>query len=256
MITRHLPRGYWILGLCTVLGWSSAQAAELTVGAASSLGPAFGQLVSDYQARYPDDQVRLSTNASGLLVQQLAQGAPFDVVVTADEVSMDQLASQGLLEPDSRQDFVANQLVLVQPAQTAWRIKRLTDLRQDAIQRIAIGQPRTVPAGRYAQQALVQAGLWESVLPRLVYTQNVRQALDYVIRGEVDAGFVYASDLHNNLQGLRPALKLRLTQPIRYPIAISRQSPNKQAATRWIRFVQSPTGQAVLRQAGFLPVQP
>src|SRR5690606_36188682 len=135
--------------------------------------------------------------ASGILLQQLRQGAPVDVFASADQVTMDQAHEQDLIDSATRRDFVRNTLVVIVPrmaADTAVSASDLMALTQDGFQRIGLGKPDTVPAGRYSQQALQAANLWSTLAARFIYADSVRQVLDYVRRGEVDAGFVYGSD--------------------------------------------------------------
>src|SRR5699024_3248247 len=108
--------------------------------------------------------------------------------------AMDKAIEAGVIDPDSRQDFVRNELVLIVPAQAHHAITSLDDLAAEPITRIAFGNPNTVPAGRYTQAALEQGGYWDDVKSKQILGQNVRQVLDYVARGEVDAGFVFATD--------------------------------------------------------------
>lgn len=229
------------------------QAAEITVSAAISLSPAFRAIGQAYQQQHPQDRVLFNFAGSGVLVQQLAQGAPVDVLATADEDSMNQAAALDLIVASSREDFAGNRLVLVQPQASTLPLRRLADLTTPAVQRIALGQPESVPAGRYARQVLQQAGLWIALQPRLIPAQNVRQALDYVARGEVEAGFVYATEARSAAPGVRVALTLPVHPPVRYPIALARRSLQPEAAARFVRFVQSRRGQQILVQAGFLP---
>ena len=112
---------------------------------------------------------------SGVLVQQLAQGAPVDVLATADEDSMNQAAALDLIVASSREDFAGNRLVLVQPQASTLPLRRLADLNTPAVQRIALGQPESVPAGRYARQVLQQAGLWIALQPRLIPARHSLQ---------------------------------------------------------------------------------
>src|SRR5690606_14296823 len=183
-----------LLALSLLCVGAPAQAAELTVSAAASLTGAFQDIARAYQARHPEVRVRLNLGGSGALLQQIAKGAPVDVFATADQETMDLAAQQRLIEPASRRDFARNALVLVVPADSSHRIDSLAALARPDIRRIALGNPASVPAGRYANEALRAAGLGEALRNRVIHTQNVRQSLAYVARGEVDAGFVYATD--------------------------------------------------------------
>ncbi|MBD8532755.1 MULTISPECIES: molybdate ABC transporter substrate-binding protein [unclassified Massilia] len=229
-----------------------AQAAELTVSAAASLTDAFKEIARDYEARYPGTTVLLNFGASGALLQQMAKGAPVDVFASADQETMDAAVAQGLVAAAERRNFVRNALVVIVPRDATAPLTRLDDLRQAGIERIAIGNPASVPAGRYARQALVSAALWEPLASKFIQTQNVRQALDYVARGETGAGFVYASDAMLFKERVKVAFEVPLALPITYPIARTTASRNGAEASRFSAYVQTPAAQAVLVRYGFL----
>lgn len=237
-----------VLLLCTF----QSVAAELTVSAAASLGNAFREAAQAFEAQHPGSKVLLNTAASGALLQQMAKGAPVDVFASADQETLDQAQSQGLTLAAGRRDFARNTLVLVQPADSKISLKRLQDLAQPVVARVAIGNPGSVPAGRYAQDALMAASVWPAVNAKAVNTLNVRQALDYVARGEVDAGFVYATDAALQADKVRVAFTVPLKESIRYPIATTATAANPDLAKRFVAFILSPAGQAILARYGFL----
>lgn len=238
--------------LVTQLATFPARAADVTVSAASSLTNAFNEIGRAYTKLNPDTRVLFNFGASGQLVQQLSRGAPVDVLATADLESMDRADSQRLIVQSSRASFVANKLLLVTPGDSRLQIATLQDLTKPEVQRIALGTPETVPVGRYAKEALQKAGLWEQLTPKFIYTQNVRQSLDYVFRGEVDAGFVYATDAAASPVKVRTALEVALDRAILYPIAATKGFGNERRALEFIAFVRSPAGQAILTKYGFL----
>lgn len=229
-----------------------APAAEITVSAAASLRDAFTELAGDYERRQPGTRVLLNFGGSGALYQQIRIGAPVDVFAPADDETMDRAVAAGRIDPALRHDFAGNTLVLAVPADARSAPEGLDDLGSWRFGRIAIGQPEAVPAGRYARAALREAGLWEVLSSRLVPAQNVRQALDYVARGEVDAAFVYATDLAARPGRARIAFEVPLPMPIRYPIAPVSGSRQPAVAAAFVRFVLSRDGQQVLRRHGFL----
>ncbi|MDE1950649.1 MAG: molybdate ABC transporter substrate-binding protein, partial [Burkholderiales bacterium] len=189
--------------------------------------------------------------ASGPLLQQIAQGAPVDVFASADEATMDQAQAKGLVRAAERRDFASNALVVIVPADATKRPAALADLARADFARIAIGEPASVPVGRYTRGVLEQAGLWTTIEPKMIGAQSVRQALDYVARGEVDAGFVYATDAAIMPGKVKLALAVATPTPIRYPAAPVVASPNGAAAQRFVDFLLTPAAQGVLARYGF-----
>ena len=242
-----------ILSFLLCLPISTVCAAELTISAAASLGEAFTEIAERFEAAHPGHEIRLNIGGSGALLQQIRAGAPVDVFAAADSETMDRAAADGLVDARQRHDIAGNALVVAVPADTQAIPASLTALAEPTVRRIAIGQPDAVPAGRYAREALQTAQLWEALAPRLVPAQNVRQALDYVARGEVDAAFVYATDLPLQPGRVKLAFTVRVKMPIRYPIAPVADSREPGAARAFVEFVRSAEGQAILRRHGFLP---
>ncbi len=230
---------------------ASSLAAEVTVSAAASLTNAFKEIAQNYQAQYPGAKVSLNFGASGALLQQIAKGAPVDVFASADQESMDEAQKQGLVIASDRRDFVKNTLVLIAPIDSTLSIKRLEDLSQAGVKRIAIGNPASVPVGRYTQHALTAAKLWPALEAKAIYTQNVRQSLDYVARGEVESGFVYATDAAIMKDKVKVAMEVPLDMPITYPVAKIKASNNGEEAKRFISFLFLPQSQAILSKYGF-----
>jgi molybdate transport system substrate-binding protein len=164
---------------------------------------------------------------------------------------MDQAQTKGLVLAAQRRNFAANTLVLIVPITAARVPQTLADLKGPAYQRVAIGLPASVPVGRYTQGVLEAAGLWAAVQPKVIGAHNVRQALDYVARAEVDAGFVYATDAALMPGRVRVALTVPTVKPILYPAAPVAASANAQLAQRFVAFLTSAQAQAVLAKHGF-----
>lgn len=228
-----------------------AMAADITVSAAASLTNAFKALSQSFEAANPGDKVLLNFAASDALVQQIAKGAPVDVFASADQDAMDKAEAQQLLAQGSRSNFVSNSLVLVVPANSTLPIKSLADLKLPAVAKVAMGNPAGVPIGRYSKEALEKAGLWAAVEPKLIFGASVRQSLDYVARGEVDAGFVYVTDVGAQKDKVKVALAVPSASPVTYPIAAVRTAPNAAGANKFLAYVHSAAGQATLARYGF-----
>ena len=234
----------------TVLGFS-AQAADLTISAAASLTNAFKELGPAFEAQNPGTSVVFNFAASDALLAQIAKGAPVDVFASADQDAMDRAGAQQLLASGSRRNFVGNTLVLIVPSDSALGLKAMADLRRPEVKRVAVGNPASVPVGRYTRDSLQGAKLWDAVESKAVMAQSVRQALDYVARGEVEAGFVYATDAALMKDKVRVIASVPTDSAITYPIAAITGSPNPAAAAKFLDFVLTPAAQAVFARHGF-----
>ncbi len=234
--------------LCAMPGWA---AQEVTVSAAASLTNAFTEIKGLFEKAHPDIAVHTNFAASNPLLKQMQEGAPVDIFASADQATMDKAESDHLIDPATRVNFALNDLVLVVPADSRIVIDGVGDLASAEVRRIAIGNPDSVPAGRYAREALTSAGLWETLQPKYVFGASVRQALDYVRRGEVEAGFVYRTDALVGGNALRVAAVAEGHTPVSYPIAVTSSGPNRAAAELFLQFVLSPEGEAVLAKYGF-----
>ena len=239
------------LSFLTGLGVSrAADAEELVVSGAASLINAMAEIKTAFESAHPQWQVFANFAASGQLLQQIEAGAPVDVFAPADEETMDRAQKAGFIDAASRIDFAANDLMLVVPVD-AVDINALSDLDGAKLARVALGEPDAVPAGSYARQALVNAGLWEQLEAKMVYGLSVKQALDYVALGEVDAAFVYATDARVASQKVRIVANMTGHKPIIYPVALVQSCAHQEAARAFIAFLQSDAGQAIMQQRGF-----
>ncbi|MCD0498773.1 molybdate ABC transporter substrate-binding protein [Achromobacter sp. MY14] len=236
----------------SALWMPGAQAADLVVSAASSLTNAFKDVAQAYEKEHPDTKVVLNFGASDVLLQQILKGAPADVYASADQKAMDKAVEEKAVKPASRVDFAANQVVLIVPADSKANITTLKDLTRDDIKRVAYGNPASVPVGRYTQSALEAAGLWNAVQAKGVLAQNVRQSLAYVSRGEVDAGFVFATDAAIMPDKVKVAVRVPSQTPVTYPIAVTARQAAAPEAERFVAYVLSPAGQKILARYGFL----
>jgi len=250
-IVRRSGLARTLVAALALLWCGAVAAADLTVSAAASLTNAFRELGTSFEAQNPGTKVQFNFAASGALLQQIVKGAPVDVFASADQETMDAAQKQGLVDPATRIDFVRNALVVIAPTDGRLTATGLADLRADGFAKIAIGQPASVPVGRYTKAVLEQAGLWTVVEPKMIGAQSVRQALDYVARGEVDAGFVYATDAAIMADKVRVLFAAPTPAPILYPIAALKGSNDAATAKKFVRFVASPPAQAVLARYGF-----
>lgn len=228
-----------------------ASAAEVTVSAAASLREAFTEIARAFEQANPAHRVLLNTGASGQLLQQIARGAPVDVLASADQDTMDKAEQQKLIQTGTRANFARNRLVVAIGIDSKVQPRTLADLRAADMARIAIGNPDSVPAGHYAKDALTAAGQWDALKPRLINTQNVRQALDYVARGEADAGFVYVTDALLMPSKVKVAFDVPTTEPVVYPIAVVKGGGAEQVGQLFVQYVQTEPARKILRKYGF-----
>jgi molybdate transport system substrate-binding protein len=225
---------------------------ELIVSAAVSLKDAFNEIGALYTKR-TGRTVRFNFGASGALQKQIESGAPVDVFASAGVKEMDELFEKSLIAGNSRKNFASNRLALIEPPE-APPLGSFTDLTKPEIKKIAVGNPKTVPAGQYTQQALEHLHLLPSIQPKLIYAEDVHQVLDYVSRGEVDAGVVYSSDADASGKNIKIVAYAADNSHdlILYPIAIIKDSNRREAAQEFIDLVLSAEGHSILVQHGFL----
>ncbi len=238
------------LVLLTVLT-PPARAAEITVSAAASLTNAFTEVKDAFMRKHAGDSVVTNFAASNPLLKQMEEGAPVDVFASADQKTMDDAAAKNLIVPSTRRNFALNGLVLIVPAGEKNRIASAADLNKKEVERIAIGNPASVPAGRYARQALTSANLWDGLQAKFIMGESVRQTLDYVSRGEVQAGIVYATDARQAGDKVIVAAVLSGHDPVSYPIAVTKNAGTSRAAQAFVDFVLSKEGQEILAKYGF-----
>ena len=226
----------------------SPRAAEMTVSGATSLTNAFNELKTLFEKSHPGLSVSTNYAASNPLLKQLVEGAPVDVFASADQATMDKAQEAKVVDAATRRNFAANDLVLIVP-KGAKKPANLADLEK--FERIAIGNPDSVPAGRYTRQALSAAGLFDKLQKHYIQGASVRQVLDYVARGEVDAGFVYRTDAQQMKDKVDVAMIVEGHDPVTYPIAVAITGNNAKAGQEFLDFVLSPEGQDVLARYGF-----
>lgn len=251
------PRG-WIVAmvvLAACVGAADAFAQEATFSVAISMKEAVQDLGRAFTASRPGVTLRYNFGASGELQKQIEAGAPIDLFISAAQRQMDELERKQLVVSASRRVFARNVLTVIKPADSRVDLARPSDLLGAGVGRIVVGNPKTVPVGLYAEESLRALGLWDRVQPKLVLAENGRQALDYVARGEVEAGFVYTTDAvvggPRVKQAFRPAEDTY--RPVLYPVAAVAGARQAALAQAFIDLLVSREGQAVLQRHGFQP---
>ncbi|WNC17091.1 molybdate ABC transporter substrate-binding protein [Brevibacillus brevis] len=225
---------------------------EIMVSAAASLTDALGELKPAFEADNPGITVTFTFGSSGKLAQQIGQGAPSDVFLSASAKDMDGLAEKQLIAPDTRQDFAKNELVLIANASSSIQLDSFEKLADPSLAHIAVGEPTAVPAGRYAKEVMDALKLGDALKDRLVYGSDVRQVLTYVESGNADVGIVYASDaaIAKDVKILATS-KPEWHKPIVYPGAVVAASTHADAAKAFLSYLTTDKGKATLEKYGF-----
>jgi molybdate transport system substrate-binding protein len=237
---------------------SPAQARELMLSVAISMKDAVEELGRRFGQARPGVVLRYNVGSSGELQKQIEAGAPVDLFVAAGQRQMDELERKGLVLSATRRTFAGNVLTVVEPADSRLDLAKSQDLLDPRVTRIVVGNPKTVPAGQYAEESLRTLGLWERLQGKLVFAENVRQALEYVARGEVEAGFVYTTDAAWAAGRVREAFRPApdTYRPITYPVAVVKATSQPELARAFVDLLLSAEGQAVLARRGFQPPPP
>jgi molybdate transport system substrate-binding protein len=232
-----------------------ATAQEMTLSVAISMKDAVEELGRRFMQSRPGVVLRYNFASSGELQKQIEAGAPVDVFISAAQRQMDELEKQHLIVPSTRRALARNVLTVIKPADSRLDLGKPADLLEPRVTRIVIGNPKTVPVGQYAEESLKALGLWQRVQPKLILAENVRQALDYVNRGEVDAGFVYTTDAATRAGTVKEAFRPAedTYRPVIYPVAVVAGTRQPAIAQAFVDLPVSREGQAVLAKLGFQP---
>jgi molybdate transport system substrate-binding protein len=232
----------------------TVRAADITISAAVSLKEVLTDVGRAYE-RETGSKVQLNFAASGHLLAQIREGAPVDLFIAASDAQMDQAQAMQLVDPATRRVIATNTLVLIVPADAKNPVQLFEQLTDATVKRLAIGQPKTVPAGEYATQVLRHLKLDTALHDRLIYGESVRQVLDYVGRGEVSAGIVYATDAQQSGAKVRVVATAdpRWHNPIRYVAAVVRASPHHADADNFARYLTGERARQILQRRGFSP---
>jgi molybdate transport system substrate-binding protein len=224
----------------------------ITVSAAVSLKESLTQIGGAYEKK-SGEKTQFNFGATGHLLTQIRDGAPVDAFISASDEQMNQAESQGLVDSATRTIIAGNEMVLIVPRDSKLQLRSFDKIAGAAVKRLAIGQPKTVPAGAYATQVLKHLKLDSAVGDRIVYGESVRQVLDYVARGEVDAGIVYATDAREAGDEVRVVATAQPTwhEPIHYVAAVVQASKHADKARSFIGFLQGTAAQRILADHGF-----
>lgn len=225
---------------------------DLTISAAASLTDAMKEIETNYELANPNIELNFNFGASGALQQQIEQGAPADIFVSAATKNMNALVDENLIASGDQKNLLQNSLVAIVPADGTNTVASETDLTSDSIKTVAIGIPESVPAGTYAKEALTNAKLWDELESKLVQGKDVRQVLQYVETGNADAGFVYKTDALTSDQ-VKIAFEVDKNNytPANYPIGIIEGTKHRTEAEQFYAYLQTPEVLDIFAKYGF-----
>jgi molybdate transport system substrate-binding protein len=243
---------YLLFLVATVLtGCSSKEnkQSQLTVSAAASLSGVLEEITEDFKEEHPEIDVQFNFGASGSLKEQIEQGAPVDVFLSASIEKFDELVDGGFVKDGK--NLVRNELVLITPADKQ-DVQTFQDLSSDKVEKIALGMLSVVPAGEYGQQALAFYRVWDNIQSKIVYAKDVRQVLTYVETNNTQAGIVYKTDAITSD-------KVRIVQTadasshdaIVYPAGIVADSKLPEDAQLFLNYLSEESVQQIWEQYGF-----
>lgn len=225
---------------------------SVLVSAAASLQDALEAIDSQFEQANRGIRANYNFAASGALQQQIQQGAPVDVFISAAARQMDALQEQNLILSETRRNLLTNRLVLIVPRNSQLELNSFRQLTNGNVRRIAVGEPRSVPVGQYTEELFRNLGIWDRLRPKFVLGNNVRNVLAAVESGNADAGVVYTTDARISDQvRIVATAPTELHSPIVYPIAVVRASRNPQAARNYVRFLSSRAARSVFERYGF-----
>jgi molybdate transport system substrate-binding protein len=227
-------------------------AAVLHVSAAASLTDALREIGANYQ-KATGDTLLFNFGASSLLARQIMEDAPADLFISADELWMDRLQQRGFVVNKSRKSILSNTLVIIVPSDSGLQIKSPKDLADPAIRNVAVAEPQTVPAGIYAKEYLRKLRVWDAITYKVIPTDNVRGALAAVESGNVETGIVYKTDaLVSRAVRIAYEVPAKEGPEISYPIAVVAASKQKEAAQRFVDYLQGAAARETFKKYGFL----
>jgi len=222
-----------------------------TVAAAADLQFAFTEIGERFEKR-TGQKVTFSFGSTGNLARQIENGAPFDLFAAANEQLVERLEEKGLLVPRTRQLYAIGRIVLASSKKAGAAVQDLKGLLDRRIKKVAIANPDHAPYGFAAREALMKAGVWEKLQPKLVLGENIRQTLQFIQTGNAEAGIVALSVADVSEITYRQ-IDARMHSPLKQALAILKGSPHEATARRFIQFVNGPEGRPIMKKYGFLP---
>jgi len=238
------------LFLSPLTGTAEAGEKKLTIAAASDLAFALQEIAAEFEMTTGRGVV-ISFGSTGNLTRQIENGAPFDLFFAANESYINQLRAGNLILPATQQLYGRGRIVLAVNRREGGEVEKLASLLDPAVKRVAIANPSHAPYGTAAREALISAGVWEKVREKVVYGENIRQTLQFVLTGDAPVGIVALSVAKTD--GITyTVIDGSLHKPINQTVAVIRRSQLQKEARAFIKLVKSPGGQQIMRRYGFL----
>lgn len=228
---------------------------ELNISAAASLKEVMADLETECKKSNENVTLVVNYGSSGFLQQQIEQGAPCDLFISAGQSQMNNLKEEGLLIDNTTKDLVENSLVLV--AANGVEISSFDDLKSDNVTHIAVGEPESVPAGKYSDEVLTNTGIKDSINDKLVFAKDVKEVLAWVASGNADVGFVYLSDAlsSDSVSIVENVDEVNNHSSITYPVSVIKDSTNVDEAKKFEDFLFTDTAQKIFEKYGYKSVE-
>ena len=225
---------------------------NLTISAAASLKNALGEIQALYLKDKPNAKVTINYGGSGALQQQIEQGAPVDVFLSAATSNMNTLKSKGILDNNTIKNLLQNKLVLIIKSDSKADITKFTDVTKDEVKRLALGEPTTVPAGKYAVQSFTYYKVLDEAKAKAVYAKDVTEVLTWVGTGNADAGVVYSTDAKSSAKVKVVAVAAEVSHdPVVYPGAVIKATKQPVASQDFLNYVNGSAAKAIFVKYGF-----
>jgi len=232
---------------------AAKKSVTLIISAAASLTEVMGELKTLYKAEKPNVTINYNFAGSGVLQKQIEQGASADLFFSAATKQTKVLSEKGLIIEDTKVDLLGNSVVLIVKSDSTLGTLDFKDSSADKVKKIALGEPKTVPVGQYAEEIFTTLGILDKVKAKAVYAKDVKEVLTWVETGNVDAGVVYATDakMSDKVKVVATAGDELYKTPVVYPVAVIKASKNVDESKAFLSFIASDKAKEVFIKYGF-----
>ena len=231
----------------------AGESAEILVAAAASLKNVYeDELIPMFQEQYPGVTVKGTYDSSGKLQTQIEEGLEADVFMSAAAKQMTALDEEGMIESDTVTNLLENKIVLIVPAGSSAGFEKFEDIEK--AETIALGDPASVPAGQYAEEALTSLGIWDKIQDKVSFGTNVTEVLNQVAASSADAGIVYATDaasMADKVEVVAEAPEGSLAKKVIYPVAVVKNTAHPGEAKNFVEFLKTDEAMKVFEEYGF-----